>query len=139
MVDKKKIFYLGVEGGATKSSAILTDERGIIRAKRVGKSSNYLVLGKTEAKKNLKGLLGPIIAKTSRGKICAVFGFAGLDTPSDAKVYETIIHPILPRFSVFRVVDDTKISLEVRCPDTTARIVAVSGTGSISRSSNSAI
>lgn len=120
---------MGVEGGATKSTAILVDEKGKRRATKIGKSLNYHALGKDEAKRNLKNLLEPIIKKTAGAKIRAVFGLAGLDTPKDGRTYESMMRQVLPRLSIFQVVNDTKIALEARCPDAQDRIIVISGTG----------
>jgi N-acetylglucosamine kinase-like BadF-type ATPase len=130
MQKTKEVFYLGVEGGATKSTAILTNENGTKRVTRIGKSLNYHALGKNETKQNLASLLKPLIKKVEGGKIRAVFGLAGLDTPKDARIYETMIKATLPRYSAFQLVNDTKIALEARCPNTKDRFLVISGTGS---------
>ena len=56
----KKIFYLGVEGGATKSMAILSsDDREIILTKKGG-ALNYHNTGESGTKNNLSKLIFPL-------------------------------------------------------------------------------
>lgn len=121
---------MGVEGGATKSTAILADEKSKIVGQRRGRALNYHYLGKTGVKKNLAGLIRPLIKKAKAGDLYAVFGFAGLDAPQDALAYEAIVRSVLPKNSVFEVVNDSKIALEVRCPEDKDRILVIAGTGS---------
>jgi len=123
-------FYLGVEGGATKSTAILADETSHVLGERKGKALNYHYLGERGAKKNLTDLLNPLLRKARGGTICAVFGFAGLDTPKDKTIYTKIARSVLPKGSLLQAVNDTKIALEVRCPEEKNRILVISGTGS---------
>lgn len=129
MAKTKEVFFLGVEGGGTKSTAILVDEKGATRTTKVGKALNYHSLGKAQTQRNLKSLLDPILKKASQGKIRAVFGLATLDTPKDARAYEGIVRSVLPRYSTFQLVNDTKVALEARCPEKKDRIIVISGTG----------
>ena len=120
--------YLGVEGGATKSTAIL--EKDGVLIKRTGKALNYDNLGEEKVKENLKSLLKPLLGKTKGRKIYAVLGLAGLDTKKDAIIYSKISKEVLPKGSIFKVVNDAKVALEVLCPNETKRILVISGTGS---------
>lgn len=124
-----KTFYLGVEGGATKSMAILAHERGVI-AQLQGKTLNYNSATETIVKKNLAALLGPLLKKAKQGKLCAVFGLAGLDTKRDAVVYRRIIKSLLPKNTTFQAINDANIALEAKCPGERNRILVISGTGS---------
>ncbi|MBI2098177.1 MAG: hypothetical protein HYT49_00740 [Candidatus Wildermuthbacteria bacterium] len=126
----KQRFYLGVEGGATKSTAILVDETSHVLGERKGKALNYQYLRERRVKQNLAELLNPLLRKVRGGNISAVFGFAGLDTPKDQTVYTKIAHSVLPKGSSLQAVNDTKIALEVRCPKEKNRILVISGTGS---------
>ena len=122
-------FYLGVEGGATKSTAILADGERIL-AQRTGKSLSYHNIGEAAVKKNLQTLLSPFLKKGSGTKLYAVLGFAGLDTKRDKEIYRKIVGSVLPKNSVFEVVNDAHIALEARCPGEQNRILVISGTGS---------
>src|SRR3989344_4945922 len=122
-------FYLGVEGGATKSTAILADGQRIL-AQRTGKSLSYHNIGEVAVKKNLQALLSPFLKKGSGTKLYAMLGFAGLDTKKDKGIYRKIVGSVLPKNSVFDVVNDAHIALEARCPSEQNRILVISGTGS---------
>ncbi len=126
---KTQKFYLGVEGGATKSRAILADERRIL-AQRTGKSLSYHNIGSANIQKNLKDLLSPLLRKVGKRKLSALFGFAGLDTKQDKRTYQKIVRSILPKGSAFDVVNDAHIALEAKCPEEQNRILVISGTGS---------
>ncbi|MBI2644005.1 MAG: hypothetical protein HYW95_00645 [Candidatus Wildermuthbacteria bacterium] len=131
MNPKKKIFYLGVEGGATKSTAMLVDEREIAIAQNKGGPLNYHGIGIATTGKNLRQLLRPICKKANDAKIIAVLGLAGLDTEKDRGVYEKIVKAVLPSNSLWQVVNDAETALELRCQnDSMPRILAISGTGS---------
>lgn len=123
------IFYIGAEGGATKSSALLTNSSGKILAEHSGGALNYHALEIGEVKNNLKRLIRPLILKAGNGTIRAVFGLAGLDTKRDEVEYESIVKSALPAGSVFKVVNDANIAIEAMCPGEQKRILVISGTG----------
>lgn len=123
-------FYLGVEGGATKSAAILVDGGGKLLGERQGKALSWQSEGRGAAKQNMAKLLSPLLKKSKSGKIYAVFGLAGLDTKKDEAIYKKIVKSILPKDSVFCVLGDALIALEAKCPCAGNRIVIISGTGS---------
>lgn len=124
----KKEYVLGIDGGATKSSALLADFNGKIVGVKHGRSLNYHAVGTENVRKHLKVLLGGFLRRY-RVRV-AVVGLAGLNTRKDADVYKRIVRRVLPRTIQFAVYNDTKIALEATCEGTSARILIVSGTGS---------
>ena len=126
---EKSVFYLGVEGGGTKSTAILCDANDKVIAQRTGKALSYQVLGQKQAKENLAALLQPFLKKTYKGKLYAVFGFAGLNSKAEKIIYTSIAKDVLPRTATFDAVNDAEISLEAECPNEKNRILVISGTG----------
>lgn len=128
----KKIFYLGVEGGASKSIAALAGEKGKIVKKRQGRALNYHALGEARTKVHMDELLTPLfLFARRRGTIArAVFGLAGLDSPKDEEHYRKIIRSIVPHGMEFQLYNDAKVALEALCPDASQRILIISGTGS---------
>lgn len=126
----RKIFYLGVEGGATKSEAILVDEFNHIVGQCIGGALNYRSVGEAGARKNLAHLINPLVKKTVKGKLYTVFGFAGLDTSGDELLYKKFVRSLLPHGSPFRVMNDADIGLEMRCPGEGNRVLVIAGTGS---------
>lgn len=129
-------FFLGVEGGATKSAAILVDANDKVLGKRKGKALNWRNEGETGVKRNLHALISPFLEKAKNGKIYAVFGFAGLDTKKEEAIYARIVKSVLPRDSLFRVVNDGDIAMEAKCPNEKSRVLVISGTGSTVRGEN---
>jgi len=124
----KKEYVIGVDGGATKSTAALADLDGnIIKVKR-GQSINYHGVGKARAKSHLNALLGGLLKKYSVR--AAVLGLAGLNTTRDQRFYNQVVRHTVPRGVRTLVVNDTKIALEAACPGDPARLLIVSGTGS---------
>lgn len=126
----KKVFYLGVEGGGTKSAAILADENLKIAGERDGKAINYEAWPERIVRANLTYLLAPFLRKTKDAELYGVFGLAGVETPKDILFYKKLIHSLLPRGVRFDVVNDAKIALEAHCKDSENRVLVISGTGS---------
>lgn len=127
---RENIFFLGVEGGATKGKAILANEEGKIVEENSGSALNYHNVGKERAEKNLIALIRPLLATAKNGKTFAVFGFAGFETKEDGALYGAIAKRVLPKNAVFQVVNDAQAALEAKCPGFENRIMAISGTGS---------
>lgn len=123
------MYYLAVEGGATKSTALLADERGNVVKEWKGKMLNYHAIGKEEFEKNLAELLDPVLDEAKAYRVRAVFGLAGLNTDEDRTFYKDAIASLLPAGSFCDVVNDAKIALELKCPDAKHRILVISGTG----------
>lgn len=130
MKTSPKTFYLGVEGGGTKSNAILFDDQDRIIAQRDGKALNYHGEGEKIAKKNLVDLLTPLLKKTKNEKLYAVLGFAGLNTEKDEIVYRNITRSALPAEATFEVLNDAPVALEAKCPGEEHRMLIIAGTGS---------
>lgn len=130
MAIEKKKFYLGVEGGGTKSTAILVDEQSRVIAQKEGEDLNYHGEEEKAVRKDLSKLLAPLLQKSKNGKLYAVFGLAGLDTKKDEAFYRGLVKSVLPPKTIFDVVNDTKTALEAHCPNERKRILVISGTGS---------
>lgn len=124
-----KVFYLGVEGGASKSTAILSGDDKKIILTRKGKALNYHNIGESALKKNLSELISPLLKRAHGGRLHAVFGFAGLDTPADGMTYAKVVKSLMPKSSKFQVLNDAQIALKARCPGENNRILVISGTG----------
>lgn len=125
----QKKCYLGVDGGATKSTAVLTDFEGRIIKNRRGRALNYHAIGAKTVRKNLAALIKPLLKKAGRVPMRAVFGFAGLDTKHDEAAYRKIAASVMPKRASFTVVNDAKIALEAQCPNEKNRLLIISGTG----------
>ena len=53
-------YYLGIDGGGTRTTAAVSDENGNIRFKAVGKSINFYSVGMEKARENLKNVINDI-------------------------------------------------------------------------------
>jgi N-acetylglucosamine kinase-like BadF-type ATPase len=71
------MFFLGIDGGASKTTAVIINESGRIISRKLGRESNHSIIGIKEAEKHLYNL----IKKFGKKKISyACFGIAGIDS-----------------------------------------------------------
>lgn len=125
-------WYLGVDGGGTKTAAVILDDRGRKRAFAEGKASL-----RTET-----GWLG--VARTIRATVAtaerragirprytaACFAIAGVDAPQDARAGKrALVRVFGRRVQRTLVVNDTAAALRAGTPERFAAVV-VAGTGS---------
>jgi N-acetylglucosamine kinase-like BadF-type ATPase len=133
-------FLVGVDGGGTKTQAVVADLQGNVLARGVGGPSNYKRVGFEKACEAIvaavDGALGPVLSnKTTErplwrsGRIAAAcFGLAGVDSPEDEA-------PLLAWAkaqafaSALSVVNDTELILAAGTPEGWG-VAAISGTGS---------
>ncbi len=120
-------YYLGIDGGGTKTTAAVADETGNIILKVVGKSINFYSVGMATARNNLAGIAEEI--KTKLGNItfeCAFIGCSALDGEADSETTASLCDG---------VIDAEKISMNsdlfVALKASKGNCVAVCGTGSM--------
>ena len=65
------MYYLGIDGGGTKTVAVVTDEKGRIITTVSGDTINFYSVGYENARKNLSELMNKITAET---EICSFSG-----------------------------------------------------------------
>ena len=53
-------YYLGIDGGGTRTTAAISDEKGNVLFKAVGKSINFYSVGMEKARENLKDVINDI-------------------------------------------------------------------------------
>ena len=53
-------YYLGIDGGGTRTTAAVSDENGNVLFKAVGKSINFYSVGMEKARENLKNVINDI-------------------------------------------------------------------------------
>lgn len=90
-------YMIGVDGGATGTVAILTDEDGTVLHTAKSDASNYLAVGKDAAQKALQAVIHEVITEANvKLEDCqvAVIGLAGLNSEHDHRVYQSLIDPI---------------------------------------------
>lgn len=126
-----KKFFLGVDGGGTKTTAVVIDGQGKILGKGKAGSTNYHNVGEEGAKKNLERVAQAALKKAAVSNLSyGVLGLAGSDTKKDTKVLTNLVaNSFLGQIlkENFLVLNDTQIGFYsgTRPPG----VVIVAGTG----------
>lgn len=129
-----KQLFLGVDGGASKTSAVLIDTTGKVLAASGSEGSNASVLGLKRSVVNIKSAVKEVILDISDNlEIFGCFAIAGVDTISQRKIWEKLIRSDVFFLKLFSemplVVNDTLAALRSGTKEENA-IVVISGTGS---------
>jgi glucosamine kinase len=131
-------YYLGIDGGGTKTRCVLGDEMTVLATAMSG-GSNIVRLGETQAREALHTAFRQVCATAniSPAQISAVcIGAAGADRPEIVAkirailaelISETAPETALPKIEV---VGDMTIALEAAC-GAGPGVIAIAGTGSI--------
>lgn len=123
-------YFLGIDGGGTRTTAAVSDETGNIILKSVGKTINFYSVGMEQARKNLEEIINDIY--DSLGKIRfegAFVGCSALDNEADKKTLDALCGGIIDADKI-KMNSDVYVALKsvenAVCP-----CVAICGTGSI--------
>jgi N-acetylglucosamine kinase-like BadF-type ATPase len=131
-------YYLGIDGGGTKTRCVLGDETMVLATAMSG-GSNIVRLGETQAKEALHTAVRQVcaIANISPAQIRAIcIGAAGADRPEIAAKIRTILVELTsetaPEITLTKieVVGDMTIALEAAF-GAGPGVIAIAGTGSI--------
>lgn len=127
-------YYLGIDGGGTKTRCLLADETAVL-AKAMSGGSNIVRLGEAQAKEALHTAIRQACAtaKISPGQIRVIcIGAAGAARPEIAAKIHNILAELVPEIAETKieVVGDTVIALEAAF-STGPGVIAIAGTGSI--------
>ena len=82
-------YVIGIDGGATKTAAILADEKGHILSRAVSSASNYHAVGRASAGQALKQAVEEVVAQAGKNlDDCeyAVLGLAGVNNEIDQQI-----------------------------------------------------
>lgn len=122
-------YYLGIDGGGTKTVAIICDENGTLVSHYVGKSINYNSIGTDNARKNLKETVDGVLEGKNITLSSAFIGMPALADRADEKFTQELCGGIIdcPKIAMD---SDVYIGLEAMKCDGAAAMV-VSGTGSM--------
>ena len=123
---------IGIDGGGTKSRAVLATPKGVILGQKLGKGSNHQTVGEANTEQVLRELLDPLLKQANDfdveiGHVC--FGLSGMDRPKDEEIFRRIIRKLLPKEVPYSLVNDTFLILRAGAPEGWG-IGVVSGTGS---------
>lgn len=126
-------FYLGIDGGGTKTRCVLGNETAVL-ATAVSGGSNIVRLGEAQARESLHAAVRQVcaMAKITAGQIDAVcIGAAGAARPEIAAKVRSILAEIgLQSAAPVEVVGDAAIALEAAFGSGPG-VIAIAGTGSI--------
>jgi N-acetylglucosamine kinase-like BadF-type ATPase len=131
-------YYLGIDGGGTKTRCVLGDETMVLATAMSG-GSNIVRLGETQAREALHTAVRQVcaIANISPAQIRAIcIGAAGADRPEIAAKIRTMIVELIsetaPEIALTKieVVGDMTIALEAAF-GAGPGVIAIAGTGSI--------
>lgn len=123
-------YYLGIDGGGTKTVAAVSDEKGNVLLKTVGKTINFYSVGMEKARENLLSVTKKINSKLGEIKFKSVFiGCSALDGIATAEISNGLCKDIINSDNI-KVGSDLLAALGSAdvdiCP-----CVAICGTGSM--------
>ncbi len=123
-------YYLGIDGGGTVTTAVVTDENGNILVRKTGKTINFYSVGIEKARENLQLIINDITDFLGEVKFEGAFiGCSALDKKADKKIITALCENIINAQKT-AMHSDLFIALNslgnVSCP-----AVAVCGTGSM--------
>ena len=120
-------YYLGIDGGGTKTTAVVADETGKIICKAVGKTINFYGVGFAESRKNLEEIICEIKEKTGITVFRSTFiGCSALDSRADRDTIVALCNGIIESEKI-EMNSDLFIALKA----SQGNCVAVCGTGSM--------
>ena len=124
-------FFIGIDGGGTKTVGLLADQTGHIIAKAESGSSNYHAIGEEQTKQVLSDVVSRLIADANAAlESCAYcLGMAGVASSVDRKVIGRICDEIgLPENRI--LTHDAQIAL-IGGAEELSGVIIIAGTGSI--------
>ncbi len=123
-------YYLGIDGGGTKTKAVITDESGNVIKRITGKTINFYSVGTDCARGNLRSLINEIQKETEIKFFDGVFiGCSALDSEADNKTVENLCGGIINSNKI-KINSDTYIALK-SMENEKESLVVICGTGSM--------
>ncbi len=123
-------YYLGIDGGGTRTTAVVSDEKGNVLFRAIGKSINFYSIGMEKARENLKNVINDIY--NYLGEICfraAFIGCSALDNEASEETISSLCNGIIKSEKI-GMSSDVFVALASSGEDK-CRTVAICGTGSI--------
>lgn len=129
-------YYIGVDGGGTKTTAAVADDNGLL-FKKEGKSINFYSVGMDSARKNLRAVVSEIEAELKTDSFDAVvIGCSALDGEADGELINELCGGVINAKKI-KITSDVHIALE-SMGESVCPCVAVCGTGSMAVGKNDA-
>src|ERR1039457_2294376 len=126
-------YFIGIDGGGTKTDCIITDENYNQLYSLKGGSLNLLASSPSESSKTILQLINSCLSKLdiSITQIdCIGIGAAGAGRIEDSEKLEFNLKPLIPYSAKLRVITDSEAALEGAFNGNPGCIL-ISGTGSI--------
>ena len=132
MTDQSQAFLIGVDGGGSKTVALLADWEGHVLGRGTGGPSNYQVMGIQAAGTALSDSIRAAFADAGLGlctprAIC--LGLSGVDRPADQAVIRAWVNAEMPG-ALAVIVNDAELVLAAGTPSGWG-VALICGTGSI--------
>ncbi len=123
-------YYLGIDGGGTRTTAAVSDEMGNVLIKAVGKSINFYSVGMEKARENLKNIISDIYKHIGEIEFETAFiGCSALDDEAQKETITALCDGIIKAKKI-GMNSDVYVALSSSGEDK-CRVVAICGTGSI--------
>lgn len=119
-------YYLGVDGGGTKTTAVVSDEKGNIVGTVCGKTINYYSNPYETTRRNFREMIDEI-GIYDFASVC--IGMSALSEKADEKTARDFVSGIIEADKII-MTSDVEIALNA-AEDTGARAVLICGTGSM--------
>src|SRR4029077_5287159 len=132
-------YFLGVDGGASKTAALVTDDAGKPLGEGVAGPANHLRVGIETAARNIERAVNKALVNAdvaSREIVWAYCGIAGADHPAHRQEIVDSLNIFFPRGN-FTVDNDARIAL-TGAIGFGAGVVVIAGTGSVAFGRNDA-
>lgn len=122
---------LGIDGGGTKTQAVLAMADGAVVKEATGGPTNPASNGLAAALVEFQNVLATVLVDQPTPEVVVV-GLAGIDTPLDAEQFLAAIEPIKQAHGItnLMVVNDAEIALENGTQADNA-LILIAGTGSV--------
>ena len=122
-------YFLGIDGGGTKTTAAVSDENGNILLKKVGKTINFYSVGMEKARENLLAVIEDIYKDLGQVTFESVFvGCSALDREADEETLCNLCGGINAK--TIKMDSDLFVALK-SVEDAVCPCVAICGTGSM--------
>lgn len=123
-------YYLGIDGGGTRTTAAVSDESGKIILKSVGKTINFYSVGIDASRRNLEEIINDIKSKIGDVFFDAAFvGCSALDSEADEQTLNALCGGII---NAGKIRMDSDVYIALKSVDTDeSHCVAICGTGSM--------
>jgi N-acetylglucosamine kinase len=132
-------YFLGVDGGASKTAALVTDEDGNARGRGLAGGSNHLRVGIEQATRNVERAVNSALVEARIGMHEVEYAYCGIAGSDHIEHHERVVEALrifFPRGN-FIVDNDARIAL-TGAVGFGSGVVIIAGTGSVAFGRNEA-